>query len=227
MEYSDRTIRIQDTMHSDTGRTAPEFARWSFFFALVLIVGACSGPAWDEGEDADRKADLAQSEASERELPEGWVDAEAKIQELGITLRPIGGSPNTFVSAVQAGDMLYLSGRGPVRPEGGYVTGRLGLNLTVEEGYEAARLTGIDLLAAIKAELGDLNRVKRIVKVLGVVDAEPDFERHPEVINGFSDLMVEVFGERGQHARSALGMGSLPFGIPVEIEMIVQVLPEE
>lgn len=199
---------------------------------MVLMIGvtACGGPALDdeESEGSEEVSGQAGQETNvDDDLPEGWVDAEAKIEELGITLRPIGSSPNTFVSAVKAGDMLYLSGRGPVLPDGGYMTGKLGSELSVEEGYEAARLTGIDLLAAIKAELGDLNRVKRIVKVLGVVNAEPEFERHPEVINGFSDLMVEVLGERGQHARSALGMGSLPFGIPVEIEMIVQIRTDE
>lgn len=149
------------------------------------------------------------------------VDAEERIAELGIHLRQIGEPPNNFLSAVQVGNKLYLSGRGPVMEDGGYMTGKLGRDLTVEEGYEAARLTGIDLLAALKSEIGDLNRVKQIVKVLGVVNADPDFTEHPQVINGFSDLMVDVFGDRGRHARSALGMGSLPFGIPVEIEMIV------
>ncbi|MGM0505706.1 MAG: RidA family protein [Bacteroidota bacterium] len=196
---------------------------------LLFLLAGCGGPAWDDEEDASASVNEPTAESMNQavDLPEGWVDADAKIEELDITLRSIGSSPNTFVSAVQVGDMLYLSGRGPVMPDGGYMTGKLGSDLSVDEGYEAARLTGIDLLAAIKSELGSLNRVERIVKVLGVVNAEPEFERHPEVINGFSDLMVEVFGERGQHARSALGMGSLPFGIPVEIEMIVQVRTDE
>jgi len=137
-------------------------------------------------------------------------------------LRTPGEPSANFLGAVRVDNILYLSGRGPVKEDGGYVTGKLGVDLTVEEGYEAARLTGIDLLAALKAEIGDLNKVKRIVKVLGVVNADPHFTQHPQVINGFSDLMVEVFGENGKHARSALGMGSLPFGIPVEIEMIVE-----
>lgn len=150
------------------------------------------------------------------------VDPEQRIQELGIHLRTPGEPSANFVGAVRVDNILYLSGRGPVMEGGGYMTGKVGMDLTVEEGYEAARLTGIDLLAALKAEIGDLNKVKRLVKVLGVVNADPDFTQHPQVINGFSDLMVEVFGENGKHARSALGMGSLPFGIPVEIEMIVQ-----
>ncbi len=150
------------------------------------------------------------------------VDAEQRIKDLGINLRIPGEPSANFVGAVRVDNVVYLSGRGPVMEEGGYMTGKLGVDLTVEEGYEAARLTGIDLLGALKAEVGDLNKVKRLVKVLGVVNADPEFKQHPQVINGFSDLMVEVFGEKGKHARSALGMGSLPFGIPVEIEMIVQ-----
>lgn len=216
MGYSD--IREVNVDAGDVGRRMSSVLMLA---GLLLMMTGCGGPAWED--EAPSPASGQATSESGSEWPEGWVDAEKKIEELGITLRPIGSSTNTFVSAVLAGDMLYLSGRGPVMPDGGYMTGKLGSDLTVDQGYEAARLTGIDLLAAIKAELGDLNRVKRIVKVLGVVNAEPRFEDHPSVINGFSDLMIEVFGERGQHARSALGMGSLPFGIPVEIEMIVQV----
>lgn len=152
----------------------------------------------------------------------GGTDAEQRIRDLGIELRTPEKPTANFVGAVRVDNMIYLSGRGPVQKDGSFITGKLGRDLTVEEGYEAARLTGIDLLSALKEEIGDLNKVKRLVKVLGVVNADPDFERQPEVINGFSDLMVEVFGERGKHARSALGMGSLPYGIPVEIEMIVE-----
>jgi enamine deaminase RidA (YjgF/YER057c/UK114 family) len=180
--------------------------------AVVPLLSGCT-PRAAEG---DVRPAQAVAEPAQR------VDAEQRIRELGIELRPIGTPTNTFLTAVRVRDMLYLSGRGPVRPEGGFVTGKLGSDLTVQAGYDAARLTGIDLLSALKAELGDLNRVERIVKVLGVVNATPDFTEHPMVINGFSDLMVEVFGEHGRHARSALGMGSLPYGIPVEIEMIVQ-----
>ena len=150
-------------------------------------------------------------------------DPEARLAELGITLRKASSPVANYVNAVRTGDLLYLSGKGPLRPDGTLVTGKVGADLSVEEGYEAARLTGIQLIATMKDELGELSRVRRIVKALGMVNAAPDFGAHPAVINGFSDLMVEVFGERGRHARSAVGMGSLPDNIAVEIEVIVEV----
>ncbi|WP_028296263.1 RidA family protein [Olivibacter sitiensis] len=150
------------------------------------------------------------------------VDVEKRLSMLGIQLgqqlKPIAN----YVPAVTVGNMVYLSGHGPAKPEGDNVVGRLGDDLTLEEGKFAARLTGIALLSSLKAEIGDLNKVKRIVKVLGMVNAEPNFTQHPMVINGFSDLMVEVFGESGKHARSAVGVASLPNNIAVEIEMIVE-----
>jgi enamine deaminase RidA (YjgF/YER057c/UK114 family) len=118
---------------------------------------------------------------------------------------------------------LFLAGKGPSDAAGKYVTGKVGKDLTIEEGQQAARQTAINQLAVLKAELGDLNKVKRIVKVLGMVNCEPDFKDHPKVINGFSDLMVEVFGEKGKHARSAVGMCSLPMNMAVEIELVVEV----
>jgi len=124
---------------------------------------------------------------------------------------------------VRVGNLLYLSGRGPWKADGTYVTGKVGRDLTIEQGYEAARLTAISHLSVIKTELGSLNKVKRIVKVLGMVNCEADFKDHPKVINGFSDLMVAVFGENGKHARSAVGMCSLPMNMAVEIEMVVEV----
>lgn len=150
-------------------------------------------------------------------------DVEARISELGITLPEVGAPVANYVNTVRTGNLVFTSGKGPNKPEGDYVTGKVGADLTLEEGYEAARLTAIQQLASLKAELGDLNKVKRVVKVLGMVNAAPDFEDHSQVINGFSDLMVEVFGENGRHARSAVGMGSLPGGIACEIEMIVEV----
>lgn len=150
-------------------------------------------------------------------------DIEKRLQELGIELPAAATPVANYVNAVRAGKLLFLAGKGPNKPEGGYVTGKLGENLTIEEGYQAARLTGISQLAVLKAELGNLNRVKRIVKVTGMVNATPDFTNHPEVVNGFSDLMVEVFGEKGKHARAAVGMGSLPRNIAVEVEMVVEV----
>ena len=148
--------------------------------------------------------------------------AEDKLKELGIELPEPAAPVANYVNAVQTGKLLFLAGKGPNRPEGGYVTGKVGVDLTVEEGYEAARLAGIIQLAVLKAELGNLDRVKRIVKVLGMVNCAEDFGNQPEVVNGFSDLMVEVFGDKGKHARAAVGMGSLPRNIAVEVEMIVE-----
>ena len=128
------------------------------------------------------------------------------------------------VNAVRTGNLLYLAGKGP-RPgaDGKRPRGKVGREYTVEQGYQHARSVGLDLLAVMRQELGSLDRVKRVVKVLGMVNAVPEFEDQPKVINGCSDLFVEVLGERGKHARSAVGMGSLPMGIPVEIEVIVEV----
>jgi len=150
------------------------------------------------------------------------VNAEKNLADLGIQLiAPVPPTAN-FVKAVRTGNMVYLSGHGPDRAGGGQVIGKLGSDLTVEQGQEAARLVGISLLSTLKNEIKDLNKVKRIIKVLGLVNAIPSFERHSQVMNGFSDLMVQVFGENGKHARSAIGVGSLPNNIPVEIEMIVE-----
>ena len=148
---------------------------------------------------------------------------EARLAEMGIKLAEASSPVATYVNAVRTGNLLFLSGKGPQKDDGTFITGKVGADLSVEQGYEAARLTGISLLEVLKAELGNLNRVKRVVKVLGMVNGTPDFGNQPEVINGFSDLMVAVFGDRGKHARSAVGMGSLPRNIAVEIEMIVEV----
>ena len=150
-------------------------------------------------------------------------DPEDKLESLGITLKEPSKPVANYVNAVRSGNLLFLAGKGPRTPEGNLITGKLGADLTVEEGYEAARAVAILQLAVLKTELGDLSKVKRIVKVLGMVNTTPEFTDHPEVINGFSDLMVEVFGEKGKHARAAVGMGSLPRNIAVEIEMIVEV----
>jgi len=150
------------------------------------------------------------------------TDPEARIKELGIQLiKPTPPIAN-YVKAVRVGNLIFLAGHGPDKPEGGMVTGKVGGELTMEQGRDAARLTGISLLSTLKGEIGDLNKVKRIVKVLGMVNAVPAFDKHPQVMNGFSDLMVEVFGENGKHARSSVGVSSLPNNIAVEIEMIVE-----
>ena len=150
------------------------------------------------------------------------VDYDAKLTDLNIELTKPSPPVANYVNITQSGKILFLAGKGPNKPEGGYVTGKVGQDLTVEEGYDAARLVGIAQLSVLKDYLGDLNKVKRILKVKGMVNATSDFTNHPEVINGYSDLMVEVFGESGKHARAAVGMGSLPRNIVVEIEMIVE-----
>ena len=151
------------------------------------------------------------------------MKTEQRLKELGIELATPTSPMANYVNAVRTGNLLYLAGKGPGLPGKPLPTGKVGRDFTVEDGYVHARETGLNLIAVMKAELGDLDRVKRIVKVLGMVNATPEFGNQPEVINGCSDLFVEVFGDRGRHARSAVGMGSLPRGIPVEIEVIVEV----
>ena len=154
-------------------------------------------------------------------------DPETRLKELGITLIKPSAPVANYVKAVRVGNIIYLSGHGPDKPEGGLVMGKVGSDLTVEQAKEAARLTGISLLSTLKAEIGNLNKVKRIVKVLGMVNAIPTFENQPQVINGCSDLMVAVFGDKGRHARTSVGVASLPSNIPVEIEMIVELKSKE
>ena len=152
------------------------------------------------------------------------MSAEKRLKELGIELGPVSSPVANYVNAVRTGNLLFLAGKGPrAGKDGKRVLGKVGRDLSVEQAYEQARSVGLDLLAVMRSELGSLDKVKRVVKVLGMVNAVPDFTDHPKVINGCSDLFVEVFGSRGQHARSAVGMGSLPMGIPVEIECIVEV----
>lgn len=141
-----------------------------------------------------------------------------RLNELGIELPTVPAPAGSYAHAVRTGNLLYLAGKGP-----GAVTGKVGGGISVEEAYRYARETGLVLIAVMHQELGSLDRVNRIVKVLGMVNAVPEFGRQPQVVNGCSDLFVEVFGEKGRHARSAVGMGSLPGGIPVEIEAIVEV----
>lgn len=148
---------------------------------------------------------------------------EAKLKELKIELPVVGKPIANYVHVVRSGNLLFLAGKGPSSPEGIYTTGKVGKELSLEEGIAAARLTAINQLAVLKAELGDLSKVKRIIKVLGMINCEATFKDHPKVINGFSDLMVAVFGEKGKHARSAVGMCSLPQNMAVEIELIVEI----
>ena len=152
------------------------------------------------------------------------MSPEQKLKALGLDLGGVSAPVANYVNAVRAGPLLFLAGKGP-RPDaaGKRPQGKVGREFTAEQAYQHARSVGLDLLAVMRAELGSLDKVKRVVKVLGMVNAVPEFQDHPKVINGCSDLFVEVLGERGKHARSAVGMGSLPMGIPVEIECIVEV----
>jgi enamine deaminase RidA (YjgF/YER057c/UK114 family) len=151
-------------------------------------------------------------------------DPEAKLAEMGLSLIPPSNAPSKIMKAVRTGNLIFLSGHGPTNAEGETTRGKLGLDMTVEQGREAAKLTGIQLLSSLKAEIGDLKKVKKVVKVLGMVNSAPDFTQQPAVIHGFTDLMLDVFGEEvGKHARSAVGLASLPGGMAVEIEMIVEV----
>ena len=177
------------------------------FIILLIILAACDG----KNPETKIVEDLYD------------YDVEEKIKDLGIELPEPGAPVANYVNSVKTGNLVFLAGKGPKNADGSYVTGKVGVDLTIEEGYVAARKTAIQQLAVLKAEIGDLNKVVRIVKVLGMVNAEAGFTDQPEVINGFSDLMVEIFGMRGKHARAAVGMASLPRNIACEIEMIVEV----
>jgi enamine deaminase RidA (YjgF/YER057c/UK114 family) len=151
------------------------------------------------------------------------IDFDKKLKDLGIELYKPTPPIANYVKAVRTGNLIFLSGHGPTFADNTNITGKVGKYLTIEQGAAAARQTGIALLSTLKGEIGDLNKVKRIVKVLGMVNCTENFTDQPKVINGFSDLMVAVFGDKGKHARSAVGMNALPQNISVEIEMIVEV----
>jgi enamine deaminase RidA (YjgF/YER057c/UK114 family) len=151
------------------------------------------------------------------------MQVEARLIELGIDLPPAITPVANYVPAARTGNLVFLSGHGPVKEDGTLITGKVGADLTVEQGYEIARLIAIGLLGTLKAEIGDLDGVKRIVKLLGFVNCTAEFGDQPNVINGASDFLVEVFGKKGRHARSAVGTNALPFNIAAEIEMIVEI----
>lgn len=185
---------------------------WSL--SAVLALGATLGfvgARWLDTPPAAQAGDKA------------GPSAEEKLRQLKITLPKVEPSKNTLVGAVRVGDLLFVSGHGPAKADGPWV-GRLGQDMKVKDGQAAARDVGLRILSVVREELGSLDKVVRVVKTLGMVNATPDFKDHPQVVNGFSDLMVEVFGEKaGKGARSAVGMSSLPGGIPVEVEVIFQV----
>ena len=151
------------------------------------------------------------------------MNAEQKLKELGIVLPESPKPVANYVRAVRTGNLLFVSGHGPYNDGKTLISGKLGKELTIEEGYKTARNVALNCLASIRASLGSLDKVRRVVKLLGMVNCTEDFKDQPKVVNGASDLMVEVFGEAGRHARSAVGMQALPNQIPVEIEMILEV----
>jgi len=177
-----------------------------FLAALFVLISSCQSTIETKTEVIDAN-----------------YDPEARLAELGIVLPSPPQPVANYVNGVRTGNLIFLAGKGPKRADGTEITGKLGADVSIEEGYEGARLTAINQLAVLKAMLGNFNKVKRLVKVLGMVNSDPEFIDQPKVINGFSDLMVEVFGERGKHARAAVGMASLPRGQAVEIELIVEV----
>ena len=150
-------------------------------------------------------------------------NVEEKLKEMGYSLPPPPPPGGNYIPAYRTGNLVFLAGVVSRRADGSYITGKVGRDLTVEEGYEAARLCALNCLANLKTAIGDLDRVVHFVKVLGMVNSDPDFDSPPAVINGFSDLMVDAFGDRGRHARSAVGMATLPGGVAVEVEAIVEV----
>ncbi len=160
---------------------------------------------------------------SSEDTTEHTMSPEQVLDDLGIDVGSYGSPVANYISAVQTGNLLFLAGHGPRRRDGSFVTGRLGDDLTIEDGYDASRITAIRMIITLKDFLGDLSRVRRIVDMTGMVAATADFGDHPKVIDGASDLLVQVFGERGRHARAAIGMGSLPFNTAVEFKMIVEI----
>ena len=200
--------------------------------ALALSLALLGGPSaaaaqdqsvQDEPDAAPAPSPAVQLDADGREIGARAATPEARLADLGIELPEPPPPVANYVAAVRTGRLVFLAGHGPLKPEGGYVTGKLGRDLDLKQGYEAGRLTALALLASLRREIGSLDRVLRIVRVEGMVNSTPDFVDQPEVINGCSDLLVEIFGERGKHARSAVGMASLPIGIAVEIQMVVEV----
>lgn len=187
----------------------------SLLFCISLLCIACNQTIKEEIKGPDNVSSVSQIPAD--------YNPEGKLEELKIVLRDQGTPLANYVHAVRSGNLIFLAGKGPKQANGENITGKVGQDLTLEEGYTAAREVGINQLSVLKTELGNLNKVKRVVQVHGMVNATSDFVDQSKVINGYSDLMVAVFGENGKHARAAVGMGSLPGNMAVEVEMIVEV----
>jgi enamine deaminase RidA (YjgF/YER057c/UK114 family) len=151
------------------------------------------------------------------------MQIEEKLAQMGLSLPTPAAPAGNYIGAVRVGNLLFVSGHGPRRQGESYITGKVGRDLTTEQAYEVAKIVMLNCLASVKREIGSLDRVKRIVKLLGMVNCTEDFTEQPKVINGASDLLVALYGEAGRHARSAVGMQQLPMSIPVEIEMIIEV----
>jgi len=151
------------------------------------------------------------------------MSIDERLEKLGIRLPPASNPAANYTNCVRIGNLLFVSGKGPLPQGGAPLKGKLGREFSAKDGYEFARLTALDILAAVKLDLGSLDRVRRVVKLQGLINATPDFEEHPQVLNGASDLMVEIFAERGVHARSVLGATSLRAGLPIVIEAIFEV----
>lgn len=169
---------------------------------------------------------LLTSLAIAQDAPPQGSGPEARIKALGLELPPAPAPLASYVPAVRTGNLVFLAGQGPILGGKPTVTGKVGADFTEQEGYKIARTTILNSLAALRAEIGSLDRVRRIVKLVGWVNSAPGFTRQPWVINGASDLLVEVFGDAGKHARSAVAANELPLNIPVEIELVVEVAPD-
>jgi enamine deaminase RidA (YjgF/YER057c/UK114 family) len=152
---------------------------------------------------------------------------EAKLRDMGHAIPELTPPVGNYVGAVRTGNLVFVSGHGPFRDGAWHYIGKLGRDMDADTAREAALLVALNMLASLKAEIGTLDRVNRIVRLFGMVNSAPDFDEQPRVIDGASNLLVELFGDKGRHSRSAIGMGALPFGISVEIEMVVEIEPAE
>ncbi|MRX64120.1 RidA family protein [Maribacter luteus] len=186
--------------------------------AVLIIASSCTS-------GNKNNLEVKAPEISKQKSPEGY-DPEKRLEELGLQLQEISAPLANYVHAVRAGNLVFLAGKGPKNEVGETIIGKLGDEYNVDQGYAAAKSVGIQQLSVLKSELGNLNKIKRIVQVTGMVNAVPEFKDHSKVINGYSDLMVDVFGDRGKHARAAVGMGSLPNNMAVEIEMVVEIFED-